>query len=100
MPKRAYVTYLLPKHLEEDIKQEAQRLDINESEVIERRFYGYEVKEEAAAEAAQALIVQKNNEDPRYQIIEEWWQKTTKKLGTEIVKSCRDILAESVDHDT
>lgn len=86
-----YYTCLIPKYLKDEIKEEAERLDIKESEVIERRYFGYELQEEIANEAKVALKKYANSEERRYEIIEKWWKKKTR-----IDKSCQDILREEM----
>ena len=90
--KKAYFSCMMPYHLKNDIKKESEDNGITQDRLIEIRFYGYELKEEVAEEAVQALKKQIKLEEKRNKTIEEWWKKKTG-----IVKSCYDILKESIE---
>ena len=82
----------IPDYMDVDLIEQAEVLKIDKEQVLERKYFGYEVQEEIAGEAKEALMKYKNSEEERYKIVEMWWKKTT-----DIVKNCYDILKESME---
>ena len=98
-----YFSCMMPRYFRNDVRDEAKRLNISEIKVLEIKYYGYPIKEEVAEEAKEALEKQiiheiSELESEKLKIIENWWRRRTKKLGTEIVNSCEDILKEALEN--
>jgi len=95
----------LPEYMIRDAEEKAKMDNLTKEIILERDYFGKEVETEIKEEVKEALRKQllheiEEIEPEKLRIIENWWRRRTKEMGTEIVKSCRDILAESVDHDT
>ena len=86
----------IPPHLDEDLREEAQRLDLSAEQVLERRYYGYEVQKDIAREAKESLdkyhaseverdAINKAAELENYAKIKAWVEKATKEINGQVL---------------
>ena len=75
----------IPPHLDEDLREEAERLQLSPEQVLERRYFGFEVAEEVAKEAKEALDAYKATQDERYAMIKAWIESKTAEMGQKLV---------------
>ena len=87
----------IPQHLDDDLRELAENGDLATDQILERRFYGYEVKEEIAREAKEALEKYTASEKERYDKIKRWIESKTAKMGQKLIVEYDKIFLNGED---
>jgi len=80
-----YLTIKIEDDFDNDVKKEAEKLDLTPAQVLERRFYGCPEYESIASEAKELLDKHKSTQDERYAMIKTWIESKTAEMGQKLV---------------
>jgi len=80
-----YLTIKIEDNFDNDVKKEAEKLELTPAQVLERRFYGCPEYEAIAGEAKEALGKYSASEEIRYAMIKAWIEAKTAQMGQKLV---------------